>query len=360
MSAVDWRDMEHDWEVVVEVVDPHDADSVVGTLAGVDVGGCSVTEGYYTDTRASATVTTVTPDGEDGYVRWCRLRIVLRVTRWSWERELFCGFVTDMRPIREGGMVRREYSLDSALWGISADAIESKVTCGQGASALSVARKLLSDRQVQYDDLGAADRSVQRTTVYEPGTMLLNLVYDLLDRTDRISCDGHGRITLRRYVPPSQLTPTVDIDPDDPRTTVVGEVEETDASWDVPGAAIVTATVTRTAGSDTTQETVAGSYRAPASDQSSRARRGYLRYEQRDYDGDADDPTQGQLADAAKAVLDGLRSTGRTFDLTVLYMDLRQGDMAWLAYGGERVRCLVQSVETDLGERTQRLTLREA
>lgn len=358
MSAVDWRDTEHDWDVVVEVVSQHRSDVTFGELKGVQIEGSDETEGYYSDHRVQGTVVTVVREGEtDGYVPMARLRIVLRVPRWDWERELITGFVTDIRPHTEGGTTKREYTLDSSLWGVSEDLLRDKVVCGAGASALEVVRKLLADRGVEYDDTGAIDRSIASLTVYEPGTSILTTSFEVLSGTDRLDVSGHGPITIRPYVPPSSRMPTVTIDTRDPRSMVVGDVTEVDGSWERPGAALVSATVNRDEGS---QEVRAGSYVVSDGDQSSRARRGYLRFEQGSYEGDSEDPTLGELAADAKKLWDENDDSHHTWDLPVLYMDLRAGDMVWFVQAdGAPHRCLVQTVTNDLGARVQRLTLKE-
>lgn len=364
--SVDWHDLEHDWEVAALLVDPHKADSIVGELTGLEPASCSVTEGYYVDTRVSAQLTTVVPLGEsDGYVKNARIRLVLRVPRWSWERELITGFVTDIEPREERGYMRRSYSLDSSLWGISEDAITSKVTCAAGSKALTVCRKLLKDRGIEYDDNGAQDRTISKVTVYEPATMLLNLLFEITNGYSRLGVSGHGPITFRKYLEPSKRTPSVTIDPYDPRSLVVSDIRGKDETWERPGAAIVTANVSKSkqvnGKSTTTHETRAGVYVAPDSFVTSRNNRGYLRFAKDTYSGNKDDPNASELATAARQKWNANQDKGKTWDLTVLYMDLHEGDIVSLVRNGKAQRCLVQTVETTLDPRTrtQRLTLKE-
>ncbi len=365
--SVDWHDLEYDWEVAALLVDPHDCNSIVGELQGVESSGCSVTEGYYVDTRVSAQVSTVVPIGEsDGYVRNARIRLVLRVPRRGWERELITGFVTDIHPSEHHGQTKRVYSLDSSLWSISEDAITSKVTCAAGSKAMTVCRKLLKDRYIEFDDNGAQDRSIPKVTVYEPATMLLNLLFDITNGYSRLDVSGHGPITFRKYVAPSKRTPSLTIDPDDPHTLVIGEVSEDDETWELPGAAIVTANLSKTtkdkAGkSVTTHETRAGVYTAPNSHVASRNNRGYLRFVKDTYSGNKEEPSVSELTNAAKQKFNASQDKGRSWTLTQLYEDLHAGDIVTLVRADGSHRCLVQTVETSLDARyrTQRLTLKE-
>lgn len=364
--SVDWHDLEHDWEVAALLVSQHNCNSIIGELRGVESSGCNVTEGYYVDTRVSAQVTTVVPTGtSDGYIKNARVRIVLRVPRWGWERELITGFVTDIHPTEQHGMVRRVYSLDSSLWGISEDALTSKVTCAAGSKALTVCRKLLKDRGIEYDDSGAQDRTIAKVTVYEPATMLLNMMFDLTSGASRVGVSGHGPITFRKYVEPSKRTPSVVIDPDDRRTLVVGDISENDDTWELPGAAIVTASVSKSqtvnGKSTTTHETRAGVYQAPNSHVASRNNRGYLRFVKDTYAGSKEEPSNAELETAAREKWNANQDKGRSWDLTVLYMDLHEGDMVTLVRPDGRHKCLVQTVDTNLDarSRTQRLTLKK-
>ena len=364
---MDWTSLEYDWELVAHVVDPHSCNSVIGELEGVDPAGCEVTEGYYSDTRVSAKVTTKVKLGEsDGYVPNARIRLTLRVPRFGWERELVTGFVTDMSPSDSDGMTVRDYALDSSLWGISDDLITSKVTCAAGSKALTVAKKLLGDRRIEYDAANAQDRSISKVTVYEPGTGLLHLLFDIFSGYSRIGVSGHGPITIKRYTEPGKLTPQATIDPRDKHTLVTGEVTEKDTSWERPGAAIVTANVSKskTQGGKTvtTNEVRAGTYMAPDADRSSRNTRGYLRFAKDTYGGNKDEPTVSELSAEARKVWNNNQGAGRSWELSVLYMDLHEGDVVTLAHAdGTSSKCLVQTVTTHLDprERTQQLTLKE-
>lgn len=278
---IDWTNLEYDWEVTAQVIDPHSSASIIGELSGVDPAGCEVTEGYYSDTRVSGRVTTRVPAGEsDGYAPNARIKIVLCVPRFGWERALLTGFVTDVSESEEGGSTIREYMLDSSLWGIAEDLITSSVTCAAGSKALTVAKKLLGDRRIEYDVSEAQDRTISKVTVYEPGTALLHLLFDVFSGYSRLGVRGDGPILISRYTAPSKLTPCVTIDPYDPRTLVVGEVHVNDETYEKPGAAIVTANVSKTTtkgGKTTTShETRAGAYLAPDSHETSRNTRGYL------------------------------------------------------------------------------------
>ena len=362
-----WTNLEYDWEVVAQVVDAHSSSSVIGELVGLDPAGCEVTEGYYSDTRVSGRVTTRVPLGEsDGYVPNARICIVLRVPRHGWERQLLTGFVTDYGESEEGGSTIREYSLDSSLWGIAEDMTLASVTCAAGAKALTVAKRLMDSRRIEYDVSDAQDRTISKPTVYEPGTALLHLLFDIMSGYNRIGVRGDGPILIKRYTAPSKLSPSATIDPYDHRTLVVGDVSDKDESSERPGAAIVTANVskTKTVGgkTTTTHETRAGSYLAPDSHETSRNTRGYLRFAKDTYSGSKEEPSVSELQSAAKTVWSNNQDKGRSHDLTVLYMDLHEGDVVELVRkDGTTRKCLVQTVTTNLDprERTQRLTLKE-
>lgn len=344
-----WEDTAHSWEVVAQAVDPHDPDAVLGEVSGLDLSGCTVTEGYYTDTRVSADVRTI---GEDGWPDLSRIRLTLRVPEWGWSRDLVTGFVTGVRHSEQRGTRSTSYELDSTLWALSVDVLDHRVVVGSMGSMVAAARSLIESCGFAHDLSGAQDRLYQSAVVWEPGDSPLGVLFDLCGSDSRLDVDGRGLVTMRRYVAPSMRTPQYDLDPTSPRTLVLSDpIEEEPGDLEVPGKAVALAST----GNDQQQ---AASAHVASSARSSWERRGYWLAEAYHWQGQGE-PNTTQLAAYASNMLAAAQGSTRRWTLSVGYMDARAGDVCRLRLGDGWHRVLVQTVETALGYRTQRLTLKE-
>lgn len=350
-----WGDTEHEWVLDVSVVNQHDLSSVAGVLTGVKPDGCSISLNYESDTRASARVTTVVPEGEsDGWLENARLRITLSVPSQGWYKDMFTGYVTDVGERTEAGACIREYDLDSTLFGIAEDLIPWQITCKKGASVLASVRSILDMCRMPYDVGAAADSRFGDNIFYEPGEAALHMIFDMLGSLNRVDVDGFGRITLKPYTPPSQREPTATIDEDDPRTNATGSATRNDRRYQRPGRAIVTARRSQAEG------IIAGWYDAPASSPSSSAVRGYTRAVMQGYSGQTKNPSIDELNSLAKRHWEDAQSTGATWEREVYYMDLWEGDVVnYIPHGKSAVKCLVHGCEMSFGDMVQRLTLKE-
>lgn len=347
----DWRDTAHSWDVAALVVDQHDPDAVLGALSGLDLSGCTVTEGYYTDTRVSADVQTAATAG-DGYVDLARIRLILSVPELGWSRELMTGFVTGATPSEDRGVTTMRYELDSTLWALSVDALDHRVVIGSQGSMVEAAGKLIDSCGFGHDLARAQDRLFQTATVWEVGDTPLGVLYDMCASSSRLGVDGHGLVTMEPYLAPSARSPQYDIDPEDPRTLVLSEpIEEERGDFEVPGKAVAIASV----GSG---EDVAGAALATPSSRASWERRGYRLAKTYSWPGSGA-PTAAQLSEYAASMLAQAADAARRWSLKVAYMDARAGDVVSYRHRDGWHRCLVQSVTTRLGDMTQELTLKE-
>ena len=357
-----WEEVDHEWELDVTVVSQHNLDVTLSVLDGIVPSDCSIDEGYRTDTRASARVTTVMPEGEsDGYVEDARLRITLSVPSVGWSRELFTGYVTNVQEDEDNGSVTRTYELDSTLFGINRDLIPWQVVCAAGASMLEAVRSLLDLARMPHSMDGAVDRRFGSAVYYERGDSMLHMCFDMTGSTDRIDVDGHGRITVRPYTAPRWRGATHDIIDDDPTTLSVGTARRTSNAHERPGRAIVTATKSEK-GSDGKSKsvTIAGWYDSPPESETSSARRGYTIAVKRSYEGTSEEPSQGELNSEAERFWRDSQNIGAEWRRDVIYMDLHEGDIVnFTPHGREPVKCIVATCKTDFGDMTQSLTLEE-
>lgn len=342
----DWSASGRRDSIRVTLVAPGSLDSVIGELANVEPDGCSVSEGYYEDTRASARVRTV---GDDGYVEHAWMRVVHEVPADGYREELFTGPVTDMKREREDGTVVTDYSLDSSLYAIKNDLLVGGWAIGQGAKLTSVARQLLSTCGRPCDLSRAQEHVYGSPVMYECGESALTVLMDACGSYDRVSVDGHGRVTVERYVAPSAREPSQDVDPEGERSVVIGSVTSGDGSQTTPGRVIVT--------SGSGDSLMVASYDSPADAESSSRVRGYMYAKKESHSGE--NPTWGQLLAEAKSSWQASQDPGREHELTVMWQAWHQGDVVRLRVGGTWRKCLVKSVESDLGAMTQKATLKE-
>lgn len=339
----DWGRADRRDEVEALLVDLRSCGTVTGALRGLVPSSVTITEGYYTDTRVQARLSTVTRDGDDGW-RGGRIRIVHSFE--GYRESLMTGYVTDYDETAEGGLVKREYTLDSSLYAISKDVFPWKYSVGGQASMLEAVRHVLDTCGREHDLSRARDRRIQDPVVYDLGETALSAVFDLSGDTDRVDVDGEGRIVLTPYVPPSGREPGATIDTAGPM--VVGDVKATTSRYATPGRVIV-----RSGSGDSEMW---GTYDAPAGAASSPAARGYMVAKVET--SNAKEPSQDQLNASARRSWEESQDTGEEWELTVRWMGLHQGDVVRLVHLGESHRCLVKSATLSFSGMTERLTLK--
>lgn len=330
-----------EYSAVVERMDAH-AESVHGQLEGVEPTSIQITEGYYTDSRIQAQLTT---HGDDGYQAHERLRIVLYVDGEA--QTLMTGFVTERTPSTKAGEVQHDYTVDSSLYALSTDLLAMKWTL-QG-SGLALVRQALRTCGRAYDDSGARDKWFGGAKVFDIGTTYLSMIFEAVEGASRVDVDGRGRVTLRPYVRPSDQSPTRWVDPESADSVVVGDIETTDDSLSTPGRVIA-----KSGSGDDEQWAVAD---VDASSDSSSAKRGYMVAETVDSNSEGAD--YASLLALAKSTLAGKQSAGNEHKLTAVWGGWHQGQVVNLRVYGSWRKCLVKSVTTDFGGMTQQLTLKE-
>lgn len=336
---INWDSIERVDRLSFLLVSPHNPDSVIGELTGVVLDDCSITEGYETDTRISAKVTTEAED--DGYIDYARIRIVHEVGEYR--EELITGFVTEINITNTGeGFYKREYSLDSSLFAAEKNIWGSNKTVGKNAQTKYVVRDWLQSIGLQCDISKAIGHRYKSSRVYEVGTTVLSSVFDMCNY-DRVSVNGHGVITLTRYISPSSREATLDIK----ESSILGDISVSSERYTKPGAVLAMS-------GDKKKTAVA---QVSKSAPTSFAKRGFLIVETVNVDGN--NPPRSKVRDTAKNSLAKYQDFGRVFECSIMWHALHQGDIVTLPYGGKRIKCLVRSVEKNFSNMTEKLTLDE-
>lgn len=356
----DWADTNHSWEVRVDAVDQHNLENVRGPLTGVDLSQCEVTEGYDTDSRVQARIgTSVRERTSDGYVDKSRLRITLSVPEWGWSTELVTGFVTDIENSLSQGFENRRYTTDSVMWALGKDLLPWNVVCAQGQSMMDVTRWWLNTSLMPYREQWPVDRRYNEAKSYEIGESILSTLFDMHEGYNRLDMDGHGRLVIRANPDLKAATPKMTLNPEDPRTIIISDLVRSSDEWSVVSRVIVTSSESYEANGKTEHRTIAGFYDSPANWPSSSAKRGFTIGKKESYDGANEKPTIQEMAEVARQKLEAEQPTSVTWSFTTMFADLHAGDVISLMPYSTARKCVLTSVQTNLGDMTQKITAKE-
>lgn len=368
--AIDWTDTGYSSDISVLVVSQTNVNNTLGSLSGVQLSNMTVTEGYYSDSRVSAKVTTMVAESEsDGYVDQARLRIVLSIPEKDFSEELITGFVSDINEEHNRGYVTRTYSVEGNIWGLLNHKTNAPITIGKGAKLVDIWSSLLGSlTKLQYTTEGAQDHSFGSTVLYEAGSDLSTVLFEISEGYSRMDTDGHGRVTLKKYIAPKNRYPERLIDYNSLSSLSMLPLSRDDTSWEAPGRAVVTATISHTSDNgESTQEVIVGSYDSPKDNPTSIEKRGYLLGRTDSYSGNSEKPSKSELDALAKKNWESSQDKGITWEGSSVFADYHAGEIATLISpvdGSsnapvESHKVLVQSVTTNLGTMVQDLTLKE-
>ncbi len=370
MADIDWFDTGYTYDVGVTVVSQVDVDYTIGELTGVQTSGLSITESYNSDSRIQAKVSTVVGAGEsDGYVDNARLRIILTIPERNWSKELMTGYVSDIDEVYESGYVKRQYTLEGTVWGLLEHKTNAAVTIGKGAKMLDIWKKLMKDQtRMQFSTASATkDHPFSAVTLYEPGTQLSTILFELTSGYCRMNTDGHGTVILEDYTAPSKKSPTRVIDYNDLKSLIMAPLNMNSTKYEAPGRAVVTATVSNEdKNGKTTQETIVGYYDAPSEHPTSINTRGYLRSRSDSYSGSSEKPSKSELNAEAERNWKNDQDKGIEWTADSTFADYKAGEVATLILPSDRLgiamvskKVHITGVTTNLENFTQSLTMKE-
>lgn len=367
---MDWKDTGYSYDIGVMVVHQTNVNYTLGSLSGVQLDTLSITESYYSDSRVQAKVTTIVKDGEsDGYVKNARLRIILSVPERNYIEEMMTGYVSDITESSENGYTKRQYSLEGTIWGLLDHKIASSITIAKGTKMIAIWSSIMKTQtKMQYSTDGAQEMAFSNVILYEPGTNLSTVLFEISSGYNRMDVDGHGVVTLKKYTAPSKMTPGRVIDYNDLRTLALTPIERTTSEYESPGRAIVTTTVTTTdKNGKSSQKVISGYYDAPQSDPTSITNRGWLLSRSDSYSGASENPSQSELNDVAKKNWESAQNKGVQWSGSTVFENYKAGEVVTLvvpAGNGSDMRnirhkVLLQTVVTRFDGMTQELTMKE-
>ena len=366
---MDWKNTGYTYEVAVNVIHQTDVDYTLGCLSGVQLSSLSVTEQYYSDTRVQAKVSTVVEEGKsDGYIKNARLKIILIIPEHGWSEEFITGYVSDIDEKSQNGYIERTYTIEGTIWGLLNHVMNQPITIGKGAKLLAIFSSLLTNHtKMQFVLDGAQDKSFANTILYEPGTVLSTILFELVSGYNRMDVDGHGRIVLRRYIAPANKTPTRIIDYNDSLTLALLPLSKTSTEYESPGRVVVTTTISKTVNGKSVQEVICGYYDAPQTNPTSIHVRGWLNGKSESYSGISENPSKSELNTQAKKVWEDNQDKGVEWTFTSVFADYHAGEVVTLVKPvlresgqvTETHKVLISTATTKFNTLTQELTLKE-
>lgn len=342
-----WEDASREDVMRVVQVDPHSLDTTYGDLVGVEPASVSITEGYYTDNRVSAKLKALS----GGYRDYAWLRLVHECPGTPFREELGTFVVAGRTDTRD----EMELDLRSVLWAISSDTQAGHFSIGEGALSHDVFRSICQTVGKEGTVLaGAGNHRYTASVVYKVGDSYLSDLFDLCSTaTCRLGVDGHGRITMGPYVPPTQREPDWLIDPYSSRSIVLEDGLSTE---DTSGQAASRSVVVHSSGEDVD---ISADADVDSSSPVSSARRGYTIAEVHT-ESDMQPETWDRAQALAKQYLSSDSDAGRKRSAKCLYFPVHAGDIvAWREHDGTMGRWLVSEADTDCGDWTVSLTLKE-
>lgn len=339
---IDWADPKRTDVIRFLMVDPNDLDAAYGEIEDVQLGSSSITYGYYTDTRYSSRITFLRGNN---YVKNAWIRIVHEVPSEGYVNELGT-FIPTSPNVQYGGAVTETYDLQSPLWALSNDLITSTLTFGKGSIFSSMFAFVCQKCGRPYLLKNPNNYVSSIAIVYEAGTSYLDILNDLAGSSNnRVSVDGHGRLLLEPLVDMRYLSPSWDLNVDDPRSLIIeGSVKMEPQSDEIPNRVIV----------------MNGSYIGvadiPAGEEYSSAQRGYVKAQK--YNGTGV-KSNAAAQSMAQAYLDGFSKITQ-WSMDTMYFPAKVGENAYFTIDGVKHLCMFQSIDpVNLDTMTMKITLRE-
>lgn len=339
---IDWKDPKRTDVLHFQMVDPNNLDEVYGDIEDVQLGSSPVTYGYYTDTRYSSKIVFLT---DNNYVDNMWIRIVHEVPSKGYVNEL--GTFIPVSPnVDYNGTVTRSLNLQSPLWGLSNDLCTSVFSIGKGASFVKAFQRVCDTCNRPYLLKNPNDFLAEKAVVFEAGTSYLQILMDIADSTNnRVDLDGHGRILLSPLSDMRYVSPSWELDADDPRSMIIeGSIRMEPESDEVPSRTIV----------------VNGNYIGvadlPDGAEYSAAQRGYTKAVKYSGTGIKSNAAAQSLA---QSYLDGFTKVTQ-WSMQTLYFPAKCGENVTFRIDGQKHLCMIQSIDpVDLDTMTMKITLRE-
>lgn len=359
MADIDWLDASLRKVVRVEQVSQTNIDDSYGPLDGVRLDASSIEAGYYTDTRTAGTIKVV----GDEWIRNSFIRVIIELPDHDWSREIGTYLVSSDDSERKNGEWIYNLKLKSLLYALSTDLAVRPWTVAKNATVLNAARQILNTCGRKFVINNATDYKVRNAVVMPSGDSYLSRLFSLCDTSNnRLDVDGHGRVTISKYVVPDAKTPVFTFDLSDPRGVSEDSISRTTDYLSMPGRVVVSYKYQVQQGNKSQEREIVSSI--DATGHASSKVRGYM-VTKRYSVSDMTPATQAKANSLAKSYMNLNSKELVEYEFQTPYLPIWEGDVVELVipdgisdYTGKR-KCLVKNVELDLSTLMMNLTLKE-
>lgn len=348
VSELKYADPTYEPTLTVQMIDPNRHSSVWGVLEGIT--DCTVTEGYYSDTKISGSITTI----DDNYRAHAWLRILVdNVPMGTFGVESI-----SMEQAPEGTL-KKTYSLQSVLWMLDEDIIFWGFTLGRRVKYFDAIKKLVNMRGKEYVILpGAANAMSGNGKYYERTESLRSILSDLCTRAgNQLGVDGKGRLTISKYTDPARRHSDWFLDVDGSRSVVLDPgYSEDDNSGQAYNR---TVGIAQKSNDDNKEITLIRDHPAPKTADIACQKTGWIRTSVHEIS-DLNPFTGANLEKATLPYIADDRSPGKTRDCETMWFPAHAGDMIrWHSSDIRRDKLyLLQTAESDFFTWKLKLTLK--
>ena len=338
-----WLDAAYEPTLKVQQIDPHNLDVIRGELDGVT--SISMTDGYYSDTQISASISTIA----DNYIggSWIRC-LVDNVPVFT------LGVQSVKTKQAPESATEKDYALQSVIWMIASNIAYSLYTIKQGSSAKGVISTIanLVEKKVLFasdckDYTYGAAKAFERTDSY---ASIINSICN--SSGNMLTADGYGRLYIVPYIAPANKGVTWTLDADDTHGIIIDPgYEDSDSSGDAYDKTVVIAT-------NSDKKTIVGTAQVSDSSTISPSYRGWSRINVHQ-ESEMSPFTQARANTLAKTYAPDDQSKGLSRNCTCLYWPVKSGDIIEWIQNGSKKKYLAQTIDADFQNWTVKLTLKE-
>lgn len=385
--AVDWSRGDISHRLSVFMLDPSKL-TVRREVSGVVVGG-ELSLDYDSDTRMSASISLITPIGQEPWDGTSAMRLVR--TTWDYtgaiDEATLGTFLVKPDPNAVswndvGDMRTWTFDLVSILYGVRTQVLTRPLVMGKDAKVLKTVKDHFKNPLGRTPRItgNAADYSFSKAVTYDAGTSELSFINDLLEKAqDRLTVDENGTPVVDVYMAPRIKPVTFVVDSSDQRTLLIGPVAGGVARQGVPERVTVassgsvqvadgkyTSAGTRSDGTkykagDTKYKSEQRTYYADAQASkghwSTHAIRGYTLDDFR-HVSDMEPFTQEKTQELATRYLLDQQEYEEAITHSLRYRPLREGDVERLIHAGSSRKWFISTADLDLASWVWRLQLR--
>ena len=359
----DWLDQTRRGRMRAYMVSPTKLDMELGEITGVDWAASTISAGYYTTTRTSATLKLV----NGNWIRNTFVRLVYEIPEWGYSREIGTYLVSNDNAKRQSNAWVTTLELHSMLFALDSEIAPESVMVQTDTSVFTPMKNELALARREYSFISPRDYRFTTPTVFEGGHSRLSRLSAMCSTSNnRIDVDGHGRVTIAPYVAPAAKSPVFHLSLLDKRGIVKDGVERSTNWLEIPNQAAVRYkfSVTDEATGETYDDEITAVVYASADAPNGANNRGYNITHYTELM-DMSPATHARAQEIARNNLKNNSHEKVEYSLFTKYLPVWEGDVITLdipdglaEYQGRR-HCLVKNIDLDGPYWDMKLTLKE-